>query len=66
MEGKKLEVAGGYVEITFTLPRPKARAIARRYLDRYPKMGYDTHVAKWHETKDNKIHFTIRRLSNCD
>ena len=45
MEGKEVAVAGGYIEITFTLPRPQARAVARRYLDRYPKMGYDTHVA---------------------
>ena len=50
MEEKEVEVAGGYIEITFTVPRPEARAIGRRYLDRYPKMGYDTHVANWYET----------------
>ena len=66
MEGKEVAVAGGYIEITFTLPRPQARAVARRYLDRYPKMGYDTHVANWYVTKANEIHFTMRRLSNCD
>ena len=66
MEGKEVEVAGGYIEITFTQPRPQAKAIARSYLDRYPKMGYDTRVANWHQTTDNKIHFTMRRLSNCD
>ena len=66
MEGKEVEVAGGYVEITFTLPRSEARQLARRYLDRYPKMGYDTHVANWYVTTDNKIHFIMRRLLNCD
>ena len=98
-----------FYEITFTLPKFKARAVVRRHLDRYRKMGYDTYVillanvlqailhkvlpkakvkifrfcntnnfskdyfrqqypyvAKWYETKDNKIHFTIRKLLNCD
>ena len=66
MEGKEIEVSGGYVEITFTLPKTQAREVARRYLDRYPKMGYDTHVTNWYVTMGNKIHFTMRRLSNCD
>ena len=66
MEGKEKEVAGGYVEISFTLPRQQAREVARRYLDRYPKQGYDTHVAHWHVTADGQIHFTMRRLPNCD
>ena len=66
MEGKEIEVSGGYIEITFTLPRTQAREVARRYLDRYPKMGYDTHIANWCVTTGNKIHFTMRRLSNCD
>ena len=66
MEGKEVEVAGGYVEITFALPRIEARQVARKYLDRYPKMGYDSHVVRWYLITDNKIHFTMRRLSNCD
>ena len=41
------KVAGGYVEATYTLPRPEAREAAKQYLDRYPKWGYGTHVAHW-------------------
>ena len=63
---QEMEVGGGYVEIGFTLDRPEARNIARRYLDRYPKEGYDTHISNWYWTKNNKIHFKIRRLKNCD
>ncbi len=66
MEGKEIQVAGGYVEITFTLPRLQAREVARRYLDRYPKQGYDTHVSSWYETTNGEINFTMRRLPNCD
>ena len=66
MEAKEKEVAGGYLEITYTLPRTEAREAARRYLDRYPKYGYDTHVANWCITTDGKIHFTMRRLPTCD
>ena len=66
MEGKERKVAGGYVEITFTLPRQQAREVARRYLDRYPKRGYDTHVFNWYVTADGRIHFTMRRLPTCD
>ena len=66
MDGREREVSGGYIEITFTLPRPEARQVARRYLDRYPNMGYDTYISNWYWTRDNKIHFKIRRLKNCD
>ena len=66
MKGREIQVAGGYIEITFTLPRSQAREVARRYLDWYPKQGYDTHVSSWHTTKDGKINFTMRRLPNCD
>ena len=44
----------------------KEREVARRYLDRYPKQGYDTHVAHWHVNADGQIHFTMRRLPTCD
>ena len=66
MEIREKNVAGGYIEVTFTLPRQQAREAAKRYLERYPKGGYDTHVAHWHVTADNKIHFAMRRLPNCD
>ena len=66
MKGKERKVAGGYIEISFTLPRQQAREVARDYLDRYPKWGYDTHVARWYITADKKINFTMRRLPTCD
>ena len=55
MEAKEKEVTGGYLEITYTLPRSEARKAARKYLDRYPKYGYDTHVANWHVTQMAKF-----------
>ena len=66
MEGKERKVPGGYIEITFTLPREQAREVARRYLDRYPKGGYDTCVANWYVTAGGQINFTMRRLPTCD
>ena len=66
MKIKEKKVAGGYLEVAFTLPRQQARETAREYLTRYPKWGYDTHVAHWHVTTDGKIHFTMRRLPTCD
>ena len=66
MEGRERKVVGGYLEIAFTLPRQQAREVARRYLERYPKRGYDTHVAHWYVTADRRIHFTMRRLPSCD
>ena len=66
MKTKEKKVAGGYIEVTFTLPRQQAREVARRYLKRYPKLGYDTHIAHWYVTKNDEIHFTMRRLPTCD
>ena len=66
MEEKEVEVSSRYIEIAFTLPKLKAKAIAKEYLDRYPKIEYDTHITNWYETKDKKIYFTIKRLSNCN
>ena len=66
MEGKEVQLPNGYVEITFTLPAMKAREVARKYLDQYSKFQYKTYVSNWCITKDNKIHFSIRRLSNYD
>lgn len=60
------KVDGGYLEVTYTLPRSQAREVARQYLDRYPKWGYDTHIAHWHVTSDGSINFTMRRLPTCD
>ena len=62
MEGKEREVAGGIYRNYFTLPRE----VARRYLDRYPKEGYNTCVAHWYVTNDGQINFTMRRLPPCD
>ena len=63
---KEKKVAGGYLEVAYTLPRIQAREAAREYLDRYPKHGYDTHINHWHITAKGEIHFTIRRLPTCD
>lgn len=58
--------ADGYLRETFTLPREKARAKARDFLDRYPKAGYMSAVESWRELEDGAIEFTMRRLPSAD
>ena len=66
MKGQEKLVEGGYIETSYTLPRLKAREVARKYFDRYPKEGYDTHIPSWHVTEDGQIFFKIRRLPSCN
>ena len=59
----------GYLRETFTLPRDKARARARDFLDRYPKAAYMSSVESWRELPDgdDRIHDAPacqRRLGN--
>ena len=56
----------GYVRETFTLPREKARAKARDFLNRYPKAGYMSEVESWRELPGGDIEFTMRRLRSAD
>jgi hypothetical protein len=56
----------GFVRETFTLPRPAARAEARKFLDRYPAAGYMSKVERWRELPDGEIEFTMRRLRSAD
>ena len=56
----------GYVRVTFTLPREKARLKARDFLNRYPKAGYMSAVESWRELPDGAIEFTMRRLPSAD
>jgi hypothetical protein len=56
----------GYLRETFTLPRDKARARARDFLDRYPKQAYMSSVESWRELPDGDIEFTMRRLASAD
>ncbi|MGH6737772.1 MAG: hypothetical protein ACREDY_01840 [Bradyrhizobium sp.] len=58
--------ADGYLRETFTLPREKARAKARDFLNRYPKGGYMSMVESWRELPDGAIEFTMRRLPSAD
>jgi hypothetical protein len=58
--------ADGYLRETFTLPREKARAVARDYLTRYPKAGYMSAVESWRELPGGDIEFTMRRLRSAD
>jgi hypothetical protein len=58
--------ADGYLRETFTLPREKARAVARDYLTRYPKAGYMSAVESWRELPGGEIEFTMRRLRSAD
>ena len=56
----------GYLRETFTLPRDKARAKARDFLNRYPRAGYMSAVESWRELPDGAIEFTMRRLPSAD
>jgi hypothetical protein len=58
--------ADGYLRETFTLPREKARAKAREFLNRYPKAGYMSAVDSWRELPGGDIEFTMRRLPSAD
>ncbi len=62
---QKLTVEG-YIETAYTLPRLQAREVAKKYFDRYPKEGYDTHIPYWRVTEDGQIFFKIHRLPTCD
>ena len=65
MAGRR-KVADGYLRETFTLPREKARAKARDFLNRYPKAGYMSEVEDWRELPGGEIEFTMRRLPSAD
>jgi hypothetical protein len=56
----------GYLRETFTLPRDKARAKARDFLNRYPKAAYMSSVESWRELPGGEIEFTMRRLPSAD
>jgi hypothetical protein len=56
----------GFLRETFTLPRDKARATARDFLNRYPKAAYMTGVESWRELPGGDIEFTMRRLPSAD
>jgi hypothetical protein len=56
----------GFVRETFTLPRPAARAAARKFLDCYPAAGYMSAVESWRELPGDRIEFTMRRLKSAD
>jgi hypothetical protein len=56
----------GYLRETFTLPRDKARARARDFLNRYPKAAYMSAVESWCELPGGEIEFTMRRLGSAD
>jgi hypothetical protein len=65
MAGRR-KVADGYLRETFTLPREKARAKAREFLNRYPMAGYMSAVESWRELPGDEIEFTMRRLPSAD
>jgi hypothetical protein len=56
----------GYLRETFTLPRDKARARAREFLNRYPNAAYMSAVESSRELPDGAIEFTMRRLASAE
>ncbi len=66
MKTPEKKVPGGYIEVSWTLPRLQAREAAKKYYARYPKQGYDTHISHWHVTENGEIYFVMRRFPTCD
>lgn len=56
----------GFRRDTYTLPREEARAKARDVFSRYPKAAYMTEIERWRVLPDDRIEFTMRRLSSAD
>jgi hypothetical protein len=63
---KPRRTGDGFVRETFALPRPDARAEARRFFDRFPSAAYMTAVESWRELDDGRIEFTMKRLPSAD
>ena len=66
MAARRRKPGDGYLRETFTLPRERARAAARDFLNRYPKAAYMSEVETWQELPDGAIEFTMRRLPTAD
>lgn len=66
MAGRRKKLDDGYLRETFTLPRDKARTMARDFLTRYPQAAYMSGVESWRELPDGDIEFTMRRLRSAD
>ena len=49
MAARRRKPGDGYLRETFTLPRERARAAARDFLNRYPKAAYMSGVESWRE-----------------
>ncbi len=65
-ERRRAQLADGYKRVTFTLPRPEARAKAREMLARYPREAYMTEIESWSVLPGDVIEFTVRRLPTAD
>ena len=66
MAARRRKPGDGFLRETFTLPRERARAAARDFLNRYPKAAYMSGVESWRELPDGAIEFTMRRLPTAD
>ena len=66
MAARRRKPGDGYLRETFTLPRERARAAARDFLNRYPKAAYMSEVETWQELPDGVIEFIMRRLPTAD
>ena len=51
---------------THSLPRPQARAYARKFLKKYPKAAYWSEIESWRVLPGDVIEFTMRRLPSAD
>lgn len=58
--------ADGLVRAHYILPRDDARAMAREWLNQYPKAAYWTRVETWRLHGDETIEFTMVRLPTAD
>ncbi|MCD1636074.1 hypothetical protein V6767_15655 [Martelella sp. FLE1502] len=65
-EHRAQEKSDGFVRERYCLAREDARAKAREWFQSYPKAAYWTEVESWRVTGDDRIEFTMRRLSSAD
>ena len=52
--------------VTYVAEKKDVQAVKDWYFGHYPKLGYDTRVAKERENDEGKVEITFERLTSCD
>ncbi|THF53768.1 hypothetical protein [Allorhizobium terrae] len=65
-QGQKGAHNPAFIRETFCLNREDARIKAREWFDAFPRAAYWTEIESWRRLEDDRIEFTMRRLSSAD